>query len=88
MTTKMQSCVDHIKTSCDVDPWAAEMVEKIFLEYDRLFDKVLEIIDDEIASWERIRDELGCRPSGDNAEAALAMARSRIEEALKEGEHG
>lgn len=46
MTSRMQSCVDHIKTSCDVDPWAAEMVEKIFAEYDRRFDKVLEIIED------------------------------------------
>lgn len=45
MTTKMQSCVDHIKTSLDVDPWAMELVEKIFAEYDRRFDKVLEIID-------------------------------------------
>ena len=48
MTTKMQSCVDHIKTSLDVDPWAAEMVEKIFTEYDRRFDKVLEIIDTQL----------------------------------------
>lgn len=45
MTAKMQSCIDHIKTSTDVDPWAAEMVEIIFKEYDRRFDKVLEIID-------------------------------------------
>ena len=45
MTSKMQSCVDHIKTSCDVDPWAMEMVEEIFTEYGRRFDKVLEIID-------------------------------------------
>ena len=49
-------------------------------------DEVLEIIDDEIASWERIRDELGCRTEDDNAEAALAMARSKIEEELKGGE--
>lgn len=45
MTTKMQSCIDHIKTSHDVDPWAMEMVERIFTEYDKRFDQVLEIID-------------------------------------------
>lgn len=45
MTSKMQSCVDHIKTSCDVDPWAMELVEQVFEEYDERFDKVLEIID-------------------------------------------
>ena len=44
MTTKMQSCIDHIKTSTDVDPWAMEMVKQIFTEYDKRFDKVLEII--------------------------------------------
>lgn len=49
MTTKMQLCVDHIKTSLDVDPWAAEMVEQIFTEYDKRFDKVLEIIDEVVS---------------------------------------
>ena len=44
MTTRMQSCVDHIKTSLDVDPWAMELVDKIFTEYDRRFDEVLEIV--------------------------------------------
>ena len=51
MTAKMQSCIDHIKTSTDVDPWAMEMVEKIFEEYDRRFDEVLEIIDAEAWSY-------------------------------------
>lgn len=46
MTTKMQSCIDHIKTAHDVDPWAMEMVEKIFTEYDKRFDQVLEIIEE------------------------------------------
>ena len=45
MTSKMQSCVDHIKTSLDVDPWAMELVEQVFTEYDAWIDKVLEIID-------------------------------------------
>ena len=45
MTSKMQSCVDHIKTSLDVDSWATELVEHVFTEYDARFDKVLEIID-------------------------------------------
>jgi len=51
-----------------------------------MIDRVLEIIDDEITSWEQIRDELGCKPEDDNAEAALAIARSRISELMKGGE--
>ena len=26
---RIQSCIDHIKTSVDVDPWAMQMVEEI-----------------------------------------------------------
>lgn len=55
--------------------------------YECAIDRALEIIDDEITSWEQIRDELGCKPEEDNAEAALAIARSRISELMKEGEH-
>ena len=81
MTSRMQSCVDHIKTSLDVDPWAAEMVEKIFTEYDRRFDKVLqeetalidrviEIID------EQVRDvEKSDLPKSDMGRGMIAMAR-------------
>ena len=50
---------------------------------DEIVDSVLKIIDDEITSWEQTRDELGFKPEDDNAEAALAIARSRIKEELK-----
>lgn len=29
---RLQSCIDHIKTASDVDPWAKELVEKILSE--------------------------------------------------------
>lgn len=31
----IQSCIDHIKTAVDVDPWAAEMAEKALKEMER-----------------------------------------------------
>ena len=46
MTSRMKSCVDHIKTSLDVDQWAMELVEQVFTEYDARFDKMIEIIDE------------------------------------------
>ena len=80
MTTKMQSCVDHIKTSLDVDPWAMEMVEKIFTEYGRRFDKVLEIIDkdkEEHAKYDRLLNPMWLRGCFDTLdylrEAVLAL---------------
>lgn len=45
----------------------------------------LRIIDDELASWERVRKEMNYKPEDDNAEAALAVVRSLIAE-LTEGE--
>lgn len=42
--------------------------------------EALEIIDDELASWERVRKELDAKPEDDNAEAALAVVRSLIAE--------
>ena len=30
MNSQMQSCIDHIKSAVDVDPWAVELVEKVF----------------------------------------------------------
>ncbi len=38
------------------------------------------IIDDELASWERVRKEMNYKPEDDNAEAALALVRSLIAE--------
>ena len=38
------------------------------------------IIDNELASWERARIAVGMKPEDDNAEAALAVARSLIAE--------
>ena len=80
MTAKMQLCVDHIKTSLDVDPWAAEMVEKIFAEYDRRFDEVLEIIDkdkEEHAKYDRLLNPMWLRGCFDTLdylrEAVLAL---------------
>lgn len=29
----IQSCIDHIKTASDVDPWAAELAEKAIRHY-------------------------------------------------------
>ena len=56
---------------------------KVDMTTDELLDRVLEIIDDEITSWEQIRDKLGCKPEDDNAEVALEIARSRIKEEVE-----
>lgn len=53
MTSKMQSCVDHIKTSIDVDPWAAEMVEKVFTDFDERVDYEVAQIDLRLRKDER-----------------------------------
>ena len=34
MTSRIQSCIDHIKTSVDIDPWAAELAEKALRQYE------------------------------------------------------
>ena len=34
MTSRIQSCIDHIKTSIDIDPWAAELAEKALRQYE------------------------------------------------------
>lgn len=75
---RLYAITDHRKT--------LEACLKLLESENALIDRVLEIIDDEISSWEQIRDELGCKPEDDNAEAALALARSRISELMKEGE--
>lgn len=41
-------------------------------------EKVLEIIDSEIADWERVMEETGLKPYDDNAEAALAILRAKV----------
>lgn len=33
-TSRIQSCIDHIKTSVDIDPWAAELAEKALRQYE------------------------------------------------------
>lgn len=83
MTTKMQSCIDHIKTSTDVDPWAMEMVEQIITEYDKRFDQVLEIID---AKSREYIDWLNNRPHPDYGyhAAYIITVRDRIKKAVME----
>lgn len=34
MTSRIQSCIDHIKTAIDIDPWAAELAEKALRQYE------------------------------------------------------
>ena len=33
MDDRIQSCIEHIKTAVDVDPWAAELAEKALRLY-------------------------------------------------------
>ena len=35
MTERMENALRHIKTSVDVDPWAVEVVEKVFKAYEQ-----------------------------------------------------
>ena len=32
----VQSLIDHIKTACDVDPWAKEMAEELLKEHQQI----------------------------------------------------
>lgn len=82
MTAKMQSCIDHIKTSTDVDPWAMEMVERIFTEYDKRFDKALEII----AELNDTKALVAKTPLGKCLHDTLANEIVAAVEALKGGE--
>lgn len=75
---RLYAFTDHRKT--------LEACLKLLESENALIDEVLEIIDDEISSWERIGGKVGCNPQDDNAEAALAMARSRIAELTEGGE--
>lgn len=34
MISIIQSCIDYIKTSVDIDPWAMELVEKALRQYE------------------------------------------------------
>ena len=43
MTERMENALNHIKTSVDVDPWAVEVVEKMFEGVD---DAITEIIEE------------------------------------------
>lgn len=62
------------------------IIEKVYMEgFKCAIKDSLIIIDDELASWERVRKEMRYKPEDDNAEAALAVARSLIAE-LTEGE--
>lgn len=57
------------------------IIERVYEEGHNVAIKdALKIIDDELSSWERVREELGAKPEDDNAEAALAVVRSLIEE--------
>ena len=45
--SRIQSCIDHINTAVDVDPWAVELIEKVFKECGNAIskDKVFDILD-------------------------------------------
>ena len=40
MTERMENALNHIKTSVDVDPWAIEVVEKVFRGVDDAVEEI------------------------------------------------
>ena len=46
----IQSLIDHIKTACDVDPWAKEMAEELLKEQEK---KQITLHKKHVITWRR-----------------------------------
>ena len=53
----IQSLIDHIKTACDVDPWAKEMAEELLKEQEK---KQITLHKKHVITWRR-NDEFSMR---------------------------